>query len=502
MVFFVRDYVIPALIAIAAAAYIGINLWMGFVATARAEAESAAQEAAFTLKKATITGALADIDGISLGDIRDGFWISYPDETGAENLYFVDTDTLVRLDISEEKITELIAKVRTSHIIKKDSIVDVSDADLPDALRFHNALYAAPVVGSSTLALKAGLEQKRATGRATSRELANLSYLKELEGDYASRDALDAQNCRTNGERCAHQVSITVSGRVVDAAGEGTQGASVSIVSRPGASSVVTDEHGFYSMSLSVTPIEKIRIRAIKRNFSDGFADAIVLDTPSKRSYQIPDIQIMSPINIVTVDFVHRTVTGGENTFDASNLITIHTSHSTYEIPSGSIVHKDGTPYAGNTVDVYLYEFSQGEPPESLMQVDTFDQVMGYAGNLMKTFGMPYIQFFASSGEELHVLSSHPMKLRYQIADMEALRTNAAKIYRELSEQDMEMLVSDSRAGGYPIDRQYLIEHDMLQFPAFWVFDRKRGIWDNIGISVRNTQGLIESPFYTIKDSL
>jgi hypothetical protein len=134
------------------------------------------------------------------------------------------------------------------------------------------------------------------------------------------------------------------------------------------------------------------------------------------------------------------------------------------------------------------------------MQVDTFDQVMGYAGDLMKTFGMPYIQFFTQDGAELDVLKSKPMVLTYKIADMDALRKNTDQIYEPLTDRDMQLLVEASRGNPYVIDREFLINNQLLRFPAFWVFDRKRGIWDNVGVSVLDTQGTIKTIFYTVRD--
>jgi hypothetical protein len=164
-------------------------------------------------------------------------------------------------------------------------------------------------------------------------------------------------------------------------------------------------------------------------------------------------------------------------------------------------VHKSGIQYKGE-VDVYLYEFSQGNIPEGLIQVDTFDDVRGFAGDLMKTFGMPFIQFFSSSGEELHVLRSNSMVLTYKIANMNELRRNTLAIYSPLTNEDMKFLVdiSSKSPRAYPIDREFLIENQLLRFPAFWVYDRRAGIWNSVGISVLDTSGTIKSEFYTIKN--
>ena len=152
-------------------------------------------------------------------------------------------------------------------------------------------------------------------------------------------------------------------------------------------------------------------------------------------------------------------------------------------------------------VDVYLYEFTRDTVPDSLIEVDTFDQIMGYAGDLMKTFGMPYIQFFdTETDEELYVFSSSPMTITHQIYHMDLLYKNVDELYGPLTEDDMIFLVDKTEElGGYPIDRQFLINNELLKFPAWWCFDQDRGIWDNIGIKVLDKNGLIEAQFYTIK---
>ena len=113
---------------------------------------------------------------------------------------------------------------------------------------------------------------------------------------------------------------------------------------------------------------------------------------------------------------------------------------------------------------------------------------------------MPYIQFFPQDGVELDVLKSKPMVLTYRIADMDALRENIDQIYSPLTEKDMQLLVEASRGQPYVIDREFLINNQLLRFPAFWVFDRKRGVWDNVGVSVLDTQGTITTIFYTVRD--
>ena len=54
---------------------------------------------------------------------------------------------------------------------------------------------------------------------------------------------------------------------------------------------------------------------------------------------------------------------------------------------------------------------------------------------------------------------------------------------------------------GFPITANFLVKDDLLTFPPFWVFDRKAGVWDNIGVRVLDTSGTIQMPFYTINDA-
>ncbi len=116
----------------------------------------------------------------------------------------------------------------------------------------------------------------------------------------------------------------------------------------------------------------------------------------------------------------------------------------------------------------------------------------------MKTFGMPFVLFLGENGEKIHVLASNPMVIKNTIAEMEALRTNKDKIYSPLTDEDMKFLVKKSKElGGYPIDRQFLIDNSILRFPAWWVFDQNKGIWVNQGVRVIDEKGVIETPFYT-----
>ena len=458
-----------------------------------------AQEAAdFLQVRARLTDTIAKLPNVSGENLARGFWYTYTDWDGNEHVLYFDADQLARADLSDEEVRILADTIAQSRITPRENVRQLAEEELPSNLQFHNQLYSFGTAGATSLDLEAALATKVAAGDASADDLFRLAYIYELEGKYAERDRLNAENCARFNKRCGHAFSIALSGRVVDGKGDPIEGATIEVVSRPDVTAVQTDENGTYRLPLSAQEMEKLRVRASKRNLSDGYEDVVLL-AEGREAHAMPDIALESPITIVTIDPARKSVTGGGNSVRSDGTYVITTPQSVYEIPPDAVVDADGTPHTG-PIDVYLYEFSKGNIPESLTQLDTFDEVVGYAGDLMKTFGMPYIQFFTQDGEELHVLKSNPMVLTYRIADMEALRTNADRIYRALSHEDMELLVEASRGNPYAIDRQFLINNQLLHFPGFWVFDRERGMWDSVGVSVLDINGTIRSIFYTVRD--
>lgn len=479
----------------------GYFLYDAYLTAQEANARIAAEEAKIGEKMIELRTALAGVAGLSALEIEDGFWYEYRDQYGNRTLLYFDLYSAAREDLTAAQIQSLKSHVASSSVLRGTVLAEVPAVSLPPILMFHNDLYSSAVTGTSTIDLERSLEAVHSAGKASSDDLLKLSYLAELGGNYSLRDTLNAENCTRFESRCDDSLRVVVRGRVVDSHGAPIEGASVSVLSRPSVKAARSDGKGVFLLETGAKEMEKLRIRAFKRNFSDGYADLVLVQGATARTYDIGDIRIESPVGILTINYAARTVTGMGNTFNSDRSVTLQTSQSTYRIPADAIVHEDGRPYTGNTVDVYLYEFTKGDPPPNLIEVDTFDQVRGYAGDLMKSFGMPYIQFFADDGEELHVRSSKPMVLTYKIPDMDALYQNTDRIYEALTPADMQLLVDSSKGKEYPIDREFLIGHQLLRFPAFWVFDRKRGVWDNVGINVLDVQGTIRTVFYTQRDS-
>lgn len=476
----------------------GYMLWSMY-AEQRAQELAAAERALERQERTRALGAVLreGVPELSEFQIQQGFWYARGD--GAEeDIFFMDVATLVDEGVSDAEARRLAGSIRESRIANREAMRVLRNDELPTQMQFHNSIYTFGETGNMRT-LRAELQAMRDSGEYTADDLFRLSYLYELEGNYDARDAVRALSCEEFGTQCAGDVTVSITGSVVSGDGTPVQDAGVSILSRPDVPQTRTDENGTFTFEVSVSELEKLRIGAAKRNFSEGVA-ALVIASTVKREYTLAPIVVESPIGIVTVDQQAGTITGDGNMFLPDGSMVIRTPQSTYEIPANGIVRRNGEVYNG-VFDVYLYEFTKDTVPESLLLVDTFDDVIGYAGDLMQTFGMPYVQFFAPDGEELHVLERNPMTLTYQIPHMQALFDNADNIYWPLTIADMQRLVDASASSRerYPITREFLIENGLINFPAFWVYDRNAGVWEGVGMRVNNLDGEIESPFYTLR---
>lgn len=492
-------YIITSLIIFTALAY-NVYVFIPVYLTTQREAETeATREAKIIENRARLFASLADIESVNARDAARGFWYTYKDENGNESVGYFNADSLAQYDMTDEEIATLISRIKDSEPVSKEFARAIPNEELPPVLQFHNNLYTFRQ-DNSFFEMKNELKEAVSSPDRVSSDLFKLSYLAELSGDYATRDALNKENCVQFEQRCSSDTFlVTLTGRVVDIKGDAIQGATVTALSRPNAQPVITNADGIFTLTLSVNEMEKVRISASKRNFSEGVVSVVIL-SKTRDKYDAETIELSSAINIVTIDTEARTVTGLKNTVFPDGSFELHTKNSIYNIPYDALVHKDGTLFVGQA-DVYLYEFTNENVPISLLAVDTFDQVMGYAGDLMKSFGMPFIQFFSQDGEELHIMKSKPMELTYSIPEMEDLRTNAKHLYGNLTEADMELLVTASINRPYSIDREFLIHNNLLRFPAFWVYDRIVGIWENIGVTVLDTEGTLKTIFYTINDT-
>jgi len=478
--------------------YGAYDLYARYVSFSAAIAEDKARAAEIESNRARISQALEAI-GVDSLQANQGFWYTSTDAYGNQSVFYFNTDAWSQKEnLTDEQIAALAKAVSQSTVVGRETMREVPEANLPPNLQFHNQIYSEKNPGKfqdTQSVLKSAYDK----GTATADQLWQLSYMYELEGNYEKRDEVNALSCKQYKVRCAGTIPIRIVGTVSDISGKPVQGARVSVLGDAEQAAAVTDVKGGYTIDISALPMEKLRLSAVKRNFSAGVASVIVLGT-GKKTYTAEHIVLGTPIAVVTLDTVKHTVTNPADTAHADGSFTLHATSSVYQIPADAIVRADGKPYKG-LVDVYIYEFTRDTVPQSLITLDTFDQVMGYAGDLMQSYGMPFIQFFSQDGAELDVAKSNPMLLTYKIAGMEALRTNADRNPTgELTLDQMELMLAVSKGNpGFPITRDFLVNQKLYTFPPFWVFDRKGGVWDNIGIRVLDISGTIQAPFYTIK---
>lgn len=381
---------------------------------------------------------------------------------------------------------------------RDDSIRTQSLEELPRSEQIFNLLHLFDTDNYQTT--KTNLEGKKMTATAEAEELKALAYLYALEGDYAKSESIQAESCAKFHTQCQADVALTLQGTVTDQNGKPLEAVLIEILNHPN-QNTQTDAKGNYELQTSAFNLDKIRIKASKIGYSDGVIPLNILGTNNQQTHSNLNFILNTPAKIVTINNATKTFTG-EGVQIENESFVIQTEWNQYTIPFNSLVHKDKTPYLGE-VTVYLFEFNKASKIDNLLQNDVFAEIVGYAGNLMKTFGMPYILFVTPEGEKIHVLKSNPMILESQIMEMEALRTNQDKIYEPLTESDLTFLLEQSNTlGGYPLDLKYLTDpaHLLVRFPAFWVFDQNVGIWENIGIKLLNVGGLIESQFYTLND--
>ena len=483
------------------AGYAGYYIYQVYQGTVAAVTADKARTVEINTNRARTTQALLGA-GVNSLQASSGFWYTYTDANGNQSVAYFDPDQwALQEGLSDARIADLVRTIASSTVADRTAMHAVPANQLPANLQFHNNLYSNPNLAPGTYQRTQDiLEAAYNNGTASEEQLWELSYMYELQGDYAKRDAVNAVSCKQYKVRCTGVIPIVLSGIVVDAAHRPVAGATVSVLSHPEVPAVTTDGKGGYSIKLSARAMEKIRVSAVKRNFSNGVVNALVLG-PGRTTYALDPLVLTSPIVIVTIDTQKHTVTDPADTANPDGSFVLHATSSTYAIPAGAVVHADGSPYMG-PVDVYLYEFTRDTVPESLVKLDTFNDVIGYAGNLMLTLGMPYIQFFTPSGEELAVMKSKPMLLTYHIPGMQDMRDNFYKRPEgPLTDKDLAKIIAASAGDpGFPVDAQFLANNGISTFPAFWVFDHKRGVWENQGMRLLDVQGTMQAPFYTINN--
>ena len=433
---------------------------------------------------------LADKSHVSIGELK-GLYLAQKKDN---QIYYFSAQKFCRQNrtrsgVIAEKETALAGAV-------KRKIQKVPFEKKPANLQIYELIHAN---SPAYLPLRNFLVESCEKGNCSADDMKGASYLHSLEGNYEDMVAMAEQNCKAHGENCTKDVALTLSGQVKSGQGQPIKGAKIEVLSDESVAITETDAFGKYKIEFPTYDFVKVRIKASKVGYSDGVIPLDIVQGEKKHELTDLDFIINAPVKVVTLN----NATGeavGDGVEEKNNKFIITTEWSRYEIPFDAFIHRDRTPFKGE-LNAFLFEFDKGTDLTQFMENDTFDEVVGYAGDLMKTFGMPYILFKDKEGNTIHVAKSSPMLLQSRISEMDALKTAQDKVYKPLTDEDVQYLVEQSEMmGGYPIDRDFLTSHRMVRFPAFWVFDQRRGIWENVGVKVLDTNGTIETPFYTIND--
>lgn len=450
-----------------------------------------------------------DGSGITMKEAEEGFYYGrLLDGSDLENgiLQFKPKRFYSMHVGQEERLRDVL-----SYLAKSKHLLGISfyeESELPALHLNHNQLHLLDGdEGNTFLQIKSQLEKKFTQSSLQGEEMIILSYIYNLEGNYEKSDRLDRQNCKKNKLRCRDEVEIRVKGSVRDENGAAMDSASLYVLNDQNRKPYLTDENGNFDFIVPTKTLEKIRIKAIKKGFAEGYNDFYVVSSGKDQERSI----------LITINKAHGSLTLDTETQESpvvvekgsilnsvafeTGMFVIETPLTTYRIPRTAIVQKQGSIYKGK-VDVYVYEFNKSSVIPNLLQMDvlsTHEEKIFMESNITP-FEMPYIQFFAKgSDEELFIKESNPIQLTSRIIEKDLIRSDSEKVYPAVTSEDIATLVSISgKRQSHPISRKYLIENKLSSFPTWWIIDRKRGLWDSVPVKVLNEKGTVETVYYSI----
>lgn len=362
----------------------------------------------------------------------------------------------------------------------------------------HEESYILNKVFSDNLNIHDAISELESVENSTVWKTELLSYLYDLKWNYSKANDKRDGLCKQEKSLCEKDKKMTFYGKVVDQNGQGLENIDIELLNDQSISSK-TDKDWNYKLVFEFYPFSHLRLKASAKWFSDWF------QTISYNTYKDPQWIKEEERNFTLRKYdanyiIDSKTSNHEIEKDGKTFYEFKSKQSKYFVPKDGLVNKDLKKWQGKKVWVYLYEFTKWDNVDNLTNVDSFSAVSWYVWNLMKTFGMPYIQFIdLDSGEELFVAKSNPMILQNTIYHMKELYENYDKIYEPITDEDMQFLVDQSlKNEWYPINYKFLIENDMLRWPAWWSLDREKGIWENVGMKVLSVDGLVELPYYSI----
>jgi len=347
-------------------------------------------------------------------------------------------------------------------------------------------------------------------------ELIQLAYIYDLNGEYEIARLIEEKLCESFEKRCKPEVQFPIYGSVLDLQGEAIPKAVVGVLNYPD-TTVSTNRSGGYEISYKGQSPQKVRMRAVAPGYSDAYKDFYIVSN-AKNQERERNFTLMKahgvvrfdtngrssqPFNLqaslVEEDFSLDSVEGIATAQYTDDSLILTTDLTQYTIPLDGFVRSSGTKYKG-TLTAYVYEFDKDSNVTDLLRVDASDAEGDFFGSMLKTFGMPFIQFYDDEGSEVFIDRSNPMVIVSQIAEMEALKAGSDGVYDPLTDDHLQLLLdySNESITDYPITREYLIQNELVMFPQWWVLDRLKGKWAAEPFKLLNLSGLVETIFYSI----
>lgn len=325
-----------------------------------------------------------------------------------------------------------------------------------------------------------------------------LAYLYDLIWDYATANITRRKAC-IEFQNCEKYINLNISWKITDTKWNPISWVKVELLNNSENYTITKDDWS-YNFSYKAFPFTHLRFKASTLGYSDWFSNYSLNDYffPIDKKTVVIDFLLDKPENVISIN--------SENidTYKKWAYYILDTTFSKYFIPLDWLYYEDDKKFIKWDFDVYLYHFTKSSNMSNLLENDTFEPVYWYVWNIMKTFWMPYIQIVEkNTKKELFTKSSNPIILQNQVYHMKELYSNSDKIYTAITDEDMEYLVkvSNESENPYPIDFDFLTANNFLRWPARWTLDRKTWVWSNVGHRVINVGGLVELPFFHIKDN-
>ncbi len=326
-----------------------------------------------------------------------------------------------------------------------------------------------------------------------------LSYLYDLTWEYLLAEEEREKLCKKYSSTCDSKINLNISGKILDSSDLPLEWVKVELLNNP-LYSTISNEKWEFSLKLNFYSFSHLRFKASKMWYTDWFITYSLNTSPEFINEQdlFMDFTISQADNLVTINNYNI------EKYKKWRYYIIENKYSKYFIPKDWLYYYDGQLFEWDNIDVYTFQLNKDNNLDNLLENDAFSSNYWYLWNIMKTFWMPYIQFFDSeTQQELFVKSSNPMILQNNIYNIKELYENSAQTFETITEDDMQFLVNkSSELWAYPIDYEFLIKNDFLRWPACWSLDKIKGIWFNVWSRVLNKDWLVELPFYHIKENL